>query len=162
MADLSDPLPYVICFAVLFIISLGLLSWSLGVYNKSVQCVFNPNLWCSDNWQCEVQCSCANATGSTGSTPQCLTVNQCFNGGYTATGLASCLFGPTAMGATTCLPPTGPTGDSSLLACPCIDPMTQTFNCFSGCPIGLTGITGLYAGGCCNCTGPDCTYPCTT
>ena len=52
-----DPLPYVIIFAILFIIALISVTWLLDVQNKSTQCALYPNYWCADNWTCNNACS---------------------------------------------------------------------------------------------------------
>ena len=123
MAAKDNPLPYIIVFAILFLVMLGVLTWALGVWYKESQCVLDPNIWCSDNWTCNTSCG----TGYSG--------NACFvNVG--STGLASCIFGPGATGATVCL--TTPSGTGGV-ACDCPDPMeAQTNNCFSGCGINFS------------------------
>lgn len=116
-------LPYIIIFAIIFFINLSLLTWVLSVWYKSHQCIVNPNIWCSDTWTCNNNC-----TGSS--------YNECFNHG-TSEGLASCLFGPNAPGAQVCfkIQGTGPT-------CNCSQGMKeQTNNCFSGCPINLREVS---------------------
>jgi hypothetical protein len=129
----DDPLPYISCLAILFLIFLGLLTWSLGLNYKATQCVGNPNIWCSDNWVCNVN-TCGKG-------------NVCFSN-VGLTGLASCIFGPEATGATACMGP-GPTGG---VACDCPQPLHNTQNCFSGCGLNLSGITGMVGGtGCCGC-----------
>ena len=155
----ANPLPYIIVFAILFLIILGLLTWVLDIFYKNHQCTLYPNIWCSDNWSCNNVCP-----GGTSPVANGLPVNPCFGNtayvgptGEGGTGLASCIFGPTAMGATACFvtpsggPPTGGTG----LSCDCIPEMSFTQNCFSGCAINLTSVTGTTGGSgspvcCCN------------
>ena len=121
----ADPLPYVIVFAILFFIVLGLLTWVLDQWFKERQCTLFPNIWCSDNWTCNNSC------------PPGFPGNQCFvNPG--PTGLASCIFGPHAPGATTCLVAPSQTGG---VACNCPTGMAeQTANCFSGCAQNFSSI----------------------
>lgn len=142
--ETADPLPYIIVFAILFLIALGVLTWVLDVWNKQHQCAINPNIWCSDNWTCNTSCP----TGSP--------YNACFvNVG--PTGLASCLYGPNSEIATTCLnPPTG-TGGTTATACSCVTSMQQTNNCFSGCASNLGSVTGG-ATCCCAPGAPGCQY----
>jgi hypothetical protein len=123
----ADPLPYIIVFAILFLVALGVLTWTLGIWYKAQQCVLNPNIWCSDNWTCNTNCP----TGYTG--------NACFlNAATGSTGLASCLFGPNAPGATVCLNTPSGTGG---LSCDCPTGMaSQTNNCFAGCSQNLGSV----------------------
>lgn len=120
--DAVNPLPYIITFGILVIIALAALTWMLSQWYRETQCVLDPNIWCSDQWTCNRSCP----TGYPG--------NQCFvNLG--PTGLASCIFGPDAPGATVCLtPPTQGTGT----ACNCPASLTGIQNnCLSGCPLNL-------------------------
>ncbi|CAH6421708.1 Hypothetical protein HVR_LOCUS1348 [uncultured virus] len=153
----ADPLPYIIIFAILFLIALGLLTWVLGTFYKSHACSLYPNIWCSDNWSCNTVCPGGNNPVS----PQGQPVNPCFGnaayvgpGGGSASGLSSCIFGPTAMGATACFatPSGGDTGGGGTgLACDCPTGMSGIQNCFNGCAINLTSIpTGAAATCCCN------------
>ena len=117
-----NPLPYVIIFAILFIIALGVLGWVLDVWYKANQCFLYPNIWCSDNWTCNNSCPTGFA-------------NSCFDN-VGPTGLASCLFGPNAPGAKTCL--SAPTGG---LACECPSTVDNTVrNCFSMCASDLGSV----------------------
>lgn len=120
--DIADPLPYVIIFAILFLVALGVLTWTLGVWYKANQCAIYPNIWCSDSWTCDKPC------------PQGFAANPCFQSTGT-TGLASCLFGPNAPGATVCFTPPSETGG---VACACPTGMaSQNRNCFAGCAQNL-------------------------
>ena len=135
----ADPLPYIIVFAILYFISLGVLTWVLFEFNKSWQCPLNPNIWCADDFTCTNSCSV---------TPAGQPVNSCFEDVGTS-GLASCLFGPTAPGATVCLTysdPDNPAGDP---ACPCPQLMmsSTTQNCFNGCSLYLEDVPAEVA--CC-------------
>lgn len=142
----ANPLPYIIVFAILFLIALGVLTWVLDVFYKSYQCGYYPNIWCSDNWTCQTKCNgvipgtdiypnpCFGTPGSTGS--------------LSPTGLASCLFGPDAPGALVCFtPPTGGTG----VACSCPTGMSgpPVLNCFNGCGIDLDSISAPGTPVCC-------------
>lgn len=138
----DDPLPYVIGWAILFLVFLSLLTWSIGLNYKATQCIGNPMIWCSDNWVCN------NKTCSKGNT-----VSPCFSQ-IGETGLASCLYGPSAAGATACYaPPANTTDDTSALACNCPHPLTSTLNCFSGCGSNIYNISDIQKsdGGCCGC-----------
>lgn len=127
----ANPLPYIIVFAILFLIGLGVLTWFLGVFYKAHECSIYPNIWCSDTWTC-------GTTGCTTSGGHA--VNTCFNN-VGITGLASCLFGPNVSGATACFfTPTSPTGitggtagTGGELTCDCPSGMSGISNCFNGC-----------------------------
>lgn len=120
----ADPLPYIITFAILFVIALGLLTWAIGKGFAANQCVLQPNIWCSDNWTCNNSCP----TGDT-------THNSCFQN-IGPTGLASCIFGPNSAIANTCVAPTN--GDTGAVACDCNQATSQqTNNCLSNCPQNL-------------------------
>src|SRR5690606_22735809 len=115
-----NPLPYIITFGILVILTLAALTWMLQQWYRETQCVLDPNIWCSDQWTCNNSCP----TGSSN--------NECFiNLG--PTGLASCLYGPNSAIATVCFtPPTGGTGTS----CNCPPELVGiTNNCLAGCPI---------------------------
>lgn len=128
----ADPLPYIIIFAILFLVALGILTWTLDMWYKQHQCALHPNIWCSDNWTCNNPCP----TGYTG--------NQCFvNLG--PTGLASCIYGPSAAGATACLNPPAETGGT---ACSCPTGIQSANNCFIGCAGRLSDVAGS---DCCCC-----------
>lgn len=144
--DVADPLPYVIIFAILFLVALGVLTWTLGVWYKANQCAIFPNIWCSDNWTCDKPCSPG------------FRANPCFQSTGT-TGLASCLFGPNAPGATVCLNTPAGTGG---VACSCPTGMAnQSMNCFAGCGQNLSEIAN---GATCCCVphdaggSPKCPY----
>ena len=142
-----NPLPYTIVFTLLFIVTLGVLTWTLGKFNQRNQCALYPNIWCSDNWNCNT--SCTGGTSSAGP------VNNCFSS-VGPTGLGSCLFGPNAPGATVCLNP--PTGTSDQPSCDCPNNMQSTPSCFSGCGQSLDDISGLSGLCCCSdVNNPNCT-----
>ena len=145
----DDPLPYISCLAILFLVFLGLLTWCLGLNYKATQCIGNPNIWCSDNWVCGIS--------------NCGEGSACFSQ-VGSTGLSSCIFGPNASGATACMGVPSTTGGVS---CECPNPLNMTKNCFSGCGINLSGITGMTgATACCGCYDcssgkcPEGTFPC--
>lgn len=146
--DNIDPLPYIIVFAILFIIALGVFTWFLGIFYKDHACTLYPNIWCSDNWTCTTSC-----TGSVN--PQGKPVSVCF-ASIGSTGLASCLYGPNAPGATVCLtaPPLGPPTGGTGLACSCPTGMSNSsvLNCFNGCAINLASVG--QTGACC-CSDPS-------
>lgn len=135
----ADPLLYVIIFAFLFLISLGLLTWVLGTFYKSHACGLYPNIWCSDEFSCTTPCT-TTISGHT--------VNPCF--GVTSyigsTGLSSCIFGPDAPGATVCFFP--PTDGGTACACP-PELGGDVQSCFNGCPSNLSSI-GEGGACCCN------------
>ena len=94
----ADPLLYIIIFAILFLITLGLLTWVLDVYNKQLQCAANPNLWCSDKWTCTQTCQLDPNTNACVppqnqfQTGQPTPVNPCFCAALGTTRLASCFY----------------------------------------------------------------------
>lgn len=134
----ADPLPYVIVFAILFLISLGLLTWVLSLWYKADQCGKNPNIWCSDTWSCNNN--------------RCLGYNYCFEN-IGATGLASCLYGPNSVAATVCYN-LETTGDTGATLCDCPQNLQNVQNCFSGCGTRISGSVTK----CCCCPGtPGCT-----
>lgn len=135
--------PYIISFAILFLISLLVLTWVLDVFNKSYGCTYQPNIWCSDSWRCQNLCT----TTSNGKP-----VNSCFNQTFATgpTGLASCLFGPNSPGATACFfPPEG--DDPTAVACDCPSTLkgTNVQNCFNNCARDTSSVGGT-ATCCCN------------
>lgn len=144
---------YIVAFAIQFLVILGLLTWVLGVYYQNNSCGYYPNIWCSDMWTCNNVCQGGdNPVNSKG-----LPVNPCY--GQTAylgtTGLASCVFGPDAPGATVCLQaPTGPPTGGTALGCDCIPQMqgSAVENCFNGCAANLDEIG---SGGVCCCNDPN-------
>lgn len=142
--DTINPLPYVIIFAVLFLIALGALTWTLSVWYKENQCALNPNIWCSDNWICNNNCP----TGSA--------FNPCFYNSATGSiGLGSCLYGPTAAGANICstLPPGSSTGTS----CPCPSGIQNVNSCLAGCAQNIGSVpNGTIC--CCQPGTPGCQY----
>lgn len=129
-----NPLPYVIVFAILVLIGLIILTWTLDVWFKANQCFNLPNIWCSDTWTCNNACP-ANYAG-----------NSCFITTGTATvGLASCIYGPNTSTAKLCFAaPTGGTPGSSgadATSCACTPGMSSTNNCMSGCAPNLKSIS---------------------
>lgn len=146
-----NPLPYIIIFAILFLIALGVLTWVLSVFYKSYGCNYYPNIWCSDNWVCQNNCTNGIITGTN------IPANSCFTNA-TVPGLASCLYGPNAPGATVCLnPPTnGPSTGGTGLACNCPTGMegSQVMNCFNGCGSNLDSIQTPGTPVCC-CNDPN-------
>lgn len=146
MAKQVNPTPYLITFIILFITALFVLTWLLDVFNKNAQCTFDPNIWCSDEWTCQNKC-----TGSVD--PEGQPVSSCFENLET-TGLASCIYGPQAPGATICL--TQPDeNDPTALSCNCPQNLQSgVMNCLGGCPQTLDAVAGTV---CCCTTGPHCT-----
>lgn len=133
----ADPLPYIAVFAVLFLIALAVLTWTLDVWFKAQACGLDPNIWCSDNWRCNSDCSPSD------------NYNACFLHGTNPTGLASCLYGPNAPGATACFVP--PTEGTTGLSCDCPDSMVNAPSCFSNCARTLGDMAPTT--GCCCCPG---------
>lgn len=127
----ASPLPYVIVFALLFLVMLVVLAWVLDMYKKVHNCATVPNIWCFDTWVCNNSCP-AGPTG-TAVDPSGNTVNGCFTNATNPTGLSSCLFGPESIQATLCFNENGtPTGG---VACDCTELMqSQLVNCLSNCP----------------------------
>jgi len=147
----TNTLPYILLFAILFLVALGVLTWVLDVYNKAHQCSQYPNIWCSDNWTCNNSCG----GGITGG----YTVNSCFES-VQPTGLASCLYGPNSPTATICLnvPTTGPTVGGTGLACDCPTGMTDpsVMNCFNGCAFDLNSVGQPQVCCCTDINNPSC------
>lgn len=128
----ADPLPYLIVFAILFLILLAVLTWVLDLYNKAHKCPLEPNIWCFDDWVCNNNC-----TG--GVDAQGRSVSTCFEQATSPTGLASCLYGPQSNTASLCFTP--PTTGTGGLACDCTPEMTSTrSNCLSNCPSTLDDV----------------------
>lgn len=138
-----DPLIYIIIFAILFLITLGLLTWVLDVYNKQHQCALDPNIWCADTWTCQNTCDNSSGTCNATNPVTGLTyeVSSCFCTHATGTtGLASCLFGPDTQGATTCLNP-GTGGETGTGDCDCPAGIQATqSNCFHNCYQSLSDL----------------------
>ena len=163
----ADPLPYIITFAILFLIALGVLTWVLDVFYKSYSCAYYPNIWCSDNWTCQTTCTGGIIPGTNG-----LLSSPCFGspgstGTIGPTGLASCLFGPGATGAQICYyaPTGGPPTGGNALSCDCPSTMqgSNVLNCFNGCGLNLGSVLLPDSSGsgspvcCCNIIGnPSC------
>lgn len=134
----ADPLPYIITFAVLFLVALAVLTWTLDIWSKAHECGLDPNIWCSDNWRCNSNCLPTDPYSS------------CFLNGTNASGLASCLYGPNAFGATACfVSPIEGTG----LSCECPIEMNNARSCFSQCARNF-GDIGRNSS-CCCCPGTD-------
>lgn len=140
-----DPLIYIIIFAILFLITLGLLTWVLDVYNKQHQCVLDPNIWCADTWNCQNSCDSSGGPGTcvatNSTTGETFGVSPCFCTEATgATGLASCLFGSNAPGATICVNP-GTGGETGTGSCMCPEGIQTTqSNCFHNCYQSLSDL----------------------
>lgn len=125
----AEPLPYIIAFAILFLILLAVLTWTIDLYNKAHKCELEPNIWCFDTWQCNNNCA-----GSTNNDGQ--PVNACFDNATGPTGLASCLFGPDSTQASLCFTP--PNTGTNELACACTEELTNTrSSCLANCPQSL-------------------------
>jgi hypothetical protein len=107
---------YTIIIAILIIILVVLGSWVLYLRFQSFGCITNFNIWCSDDWVCQNNCDSTYPVipFQTGTSPQ----------------LASRLYGPTSLLATTCSSDT--IAESGTATCACATPNTS--NCLSGCP----------------------------
>lgn len=140
----ADPLPYVIIFAILFIVALIVTTWVIGTWYQSYQCASDPNIWCSDTWVCNTPCP----TGTSEISP-CYSMNA-------ATGLASCLYGPNSMLATVCLTtaPTGGTGTTGTHVCNCPSLTANAQNCLAGCALSLAAVPS--GTNCCFKNSPNC------
>ena len=142
-----NPLPYIIVFAILFIIACILLSWVLYNFNKESECGGNQKIWCTDNFGCTNACngdennctttgiSADDGSGNSIVTNKAGTVNTCFcqnksttTPGIGVTNISSCIFGdPTGSGAQYCNnPPNSEAG-----SCQCS--LDGAPNCFNGC-----------------------------
>jgi len=125
----ANPLIYVIIFAILFLVALGVLTWTLSVYYKSSQCALDPNIWCSDSWTCQNVCqladpnTCLDQNGNS--------VNGCFCSNVTPsggiTGIAKCINDNIN---NYCTPD----------ACDCPSAVQQAGNCVNGCPTQASAI----------------------
>jgi hypothetical protein len=134
-------IPYIIVFAVLFIISLILLTWMLDVWYKSRTCQYNSEIWCSDNWICNTR-AVDNGSGvfstcppnSSGENDGSINIySNCFTSADKP-GLASCLFGLTSYIETVC-GGSGSTGEQKC-GCPPADLYTDgtgSNNCLLNC-----------------------------
>ena len=136
IAKSANPLPYIIVFAILFIITLLVLTWTLYVWYQNHQCGAQPNFWCSDEWVCDTPCTSGKAP---------VPPSPCF---YSNDGLASCLYGPTGAIATLCGNHGQPLVDGSLCACG-----ATGNNCLTGCPQKLSGTNPG-----CPCQGDKCKH----
>jgi len=128
----ADPLPYIIVFAVMVIISLVAITWTLDVWYKATQCVLDPNVWCSNNWTCNNTCP------TTGQYNECFTVT----GG---TGLALCLMGPDSAQGQLCF--NIPNDDT--VSCECTPEMQAAPNCFSSCARNFESVGQSGSDSCC-------------
>jgi len=144
----NNIIPYIIAFAILFILALIVLTWMLDRWYKNRTCDNNPYIWCSDNWICETS---ADENGTCGD-------NNGLNGCYkdaTTIGLSSCLFGITSTSATICTTAgTSGTSGTTGITCPCAitkDNSTYDENCLIGCPISGQSLTSNPQ--CCCCPG---------
>lgn len=142
-----NPLPYILIFAALFLIAMGVATWTLGVWYKANQCAIYPNIWCSNNWTCNNSCTGAQSSQ----------YNPCFSEyGTGTTGLAVCLMGPNSTQAQLCFSvPTGATAGTT--SCDCVPPLQGANNCLSGCPSSLANITGTPVCCCNDPNNPNCT-----
>lgn len=129
----TNVLPYVIIFAILFLITLCVLTWVLDVFYKSYNCNSSPNIWCYDTWTCHNNC------------PDNYPVNECFKS-IGSTGLASCLYSAGATGASVCfnIP------DNTTTSCNCPSSMqgNNVVNCLNNCPNDLNNLSSPVC--CCN------------
>jgi hypothetical protein len=126
----ANPLPYIIIFAILFLVALGVLTWALSVFYKASQCNLDPNIWCSDNWTCQTACpstdpndpnTCYTPLAPNGAGPvdPCFCKNISPDGGVT--GMAGCIN-------------TQINNYCTAESCACPDPIAGANNCLNGCP----------------------------
>lgn len=132
--EAPDPLPYIITFAILFVITMAVLTWALYEWYQSQQCGLEPNFWCSDDWVCGTGCT-AGATGDAPDTSACFYSLQIGSTGYQ--GIGSCLYGPESSIALSCGNHGQPAG-SGVPLCACVI-QAGANNCLSGCPTSLAG-----------------------
>ena len=105
----------------------GLLVWVLIEYRKVHEMYNHPVIWCHD-WQCNTQCPASVVEGSHkkgNDTPK--KTNPCFRTNHDK-GLAECLYGPKATGATSCYNPRDPDWKDK-----CLCHNTGNNSCLSGC-----------------------------
>ena len=135
-----NPLPYILVFAFLFLILLAILTYLLVQFKRLQSCQTNPGIWCDDSWTCSQSCTPTIGPDGrpAGRTLQGGIVSVCFVN-IKSTGLASCLFGPTADGATTCLG--GPETQPGQTTCNCpLLTATDPNSCLKGCPLSIGGV----------------------
>lgn len=165
-----NQIPYFIVFAILYLVSLVVLTLVLYVSVKSYSCGINKTYtWCADNWYCINVCDPNTQINSgftdptnTGQTAATVNINtypgtfaNCYADssymGTGATGLASCLFGVNSPIATACQPVTGTIivngvseeGDTLSPTCYCLL-QESTNNCLANCPISSSNGTFTY------------------
>lgn len=131
---MSDPLPYIVSFFILFLVVLALLTWVIYLYKRSYECSTYANIWCWDDWSCNQKCQKdPSGTCKAGGKD----VNSCFCDSQ-GRGLPSCLYGPDIPAAKVCY-----NFDSDPLACECPDTMKgaqqqgTVTNCLAGCAANL-------------------------
>lgn len=141
--------PYIIVFAILYIVFLVVVTWALRIYSEAYQCSANLNIWCYDDWRCTNQCPDTR-----------LDVNPCFRDPRATgpTGLASCIWGPNNPRAQACQPPEDAPPDPNLLACDCPADLNAVDSCLRGCPSKIENIAEGPQGICCckDITNPAC------
>ncbi len=142
-------IPYIIVFAILFIIGLILLTWLLDRWYKAQSCTTNPYIWCSDNWVCENKTkedgTCSDDSSLKSGAGY---ISECYKN---SKGLASCLFGITSTVATICSGSSGGSEYQPGKKCPCpMDDPVEGTNCLKGCPISGGGVANPQ---CCCCPG---------
>jgi hypothetical protein len=123
-------IPYIILFAILVLVILGLLTWVIDLMNKDRNCNFNPKIWCDDGWRC--QKNCENSTDPAGNP-----VSPCFEKAVLISGLASCLYGTSSVSATYCV--NDPT-DKDKPLCDCPDSYNSSKNCLANCGSSISSI----------------------
>lgn len=157
-----NQLPYIIVFAILFLVSLILITWVLDVGYKANSCGLDANIWCADDWTCNTP-TCDKAPVSN------LPISPCFHS-VGLTGLASCLYGPDSLFAKDCKNCTTAGGCATGgVACHCPtgmaydpnnpeDDVNTAMNCLNNCAINVkfpTSITGARPRSCCCTTDSD-------
>lgn len=154
---MASELPYVIVYAVLFFVIIGLGLYIMHLYMTLHYCQTDPNIWCYD-YECAVQCPLNTATPPQAINPSNQVVNICYNSTAGFSGLVDCLYGPNSAQANACIAdPTTPDTDEP--ACPCA--IGGTSNCLAGCAQTIT--SPLLAGTTCCCVNcPGNTQGCKT
>lgn len=152
----TNMVPYLIIFAILFVVMLVVMSWAIDVYYKNHSCQFKPDIWCFDDWSCNTSCQ---KNGPNTVNPSGLPVSDCYYD-VGPTGLASCLYGPESLSAKYCLYPPGTLGatgdkEANEPSCDCPQSLVEAKNCFSGCSTSISELPNNQQQGYCCCSDPN-------
>jgi hypothetical protein len=115
---------------ILFLAILVLWYFALGFYYKAYECSIDPNIWCWNDFTCNVACGTNDIPCGTSVSVSA----SCYD--LTSPSLPECLYGPTTNLATQCLS----SNDSDNCTCP-VPLDNDANNCFEGCPFGTKNVT---------------------